>query len=389
MSVILLLCFSMEEHNQKDRLEQELRFLKESYEADVISKEEFEKGKDRVEKKLKEIEQGQAETKPEEQIPLENENLQVKDEISENPGAEEEKPEPMPVLEGVKETGAKEEDEHKYTKPKEGKAFRYAVVFVIFILAAFFTYSLLSNNSGKTPSDNTASQFTAACDSDDDCVNDKAHGTCMNSGTKESKCEYAKKTKVVVLNDMEDCFNCGTARVLSIIEGWFGDVDVQHIDYDAQEGRELADAIGARMLHAYVIYGNISSDPEFQKFRRAFVSKGDAYVLSEDASASTLYFRRELVPNKLDLFAKEGESATMKAENNLKEFLENFPDINFSIHYSDEPLTKELGIRTFPTFLINNRVKFSGIHPADTIKSNFCSLNKAEECKKELSRNII
>ena len=45
----------MDDKTQKERLEQELRFLKESFEAEVISKEEFEKGKDRIEKKIKEI----------------------------------------------------------------------------------------------------------------------------------------------------------------------------------------------------------------------------------------------------------------------------------------------------------------------------------------------
>ena len=45
----------MDDKSQKERLEQELRFLKESFEAEVISKEEFEKGKDRIEKKLREI----------------------------------------------------------------------------------------------------------------------------------------------------------------------------------------------------------------------------------------------------------------------------------------------------------------------------------------------
>ena len=35
------------EKEQKERLEQELRFLKESLEADVISRDEYEKGKER------------------------------------------------------------------------------------------------------------------------------------------------------------------------------------------------------------------------------------------------------------------------------------------------------------------------------------------------------
>ena len=37
----------MDDKNQKERLEQELRFLKESFEAEVISKEEFEKFEER------------------------------------------------------------------------------------------------------------------------------------------------------------------------------------------------------------------------------------------------------------------------------------------------------------------------------------------------------
>ena len=45
----------MDDKSQRERLEQELRFLKESFEAEVISKEEFKKGKDRLEEKLKEI----------------------------------------------------------------------------------------------------------------------------------------------------------------------------------------------------------------------------------------------------------------------------------------------------------------------------------------------
>ena len=55
----------MDDKTQKERLEQELRFLKESFEAEVISKEEFEKGKDRVEKKLNEIKKSKEEQKEE------------------------------------------------------------------------------------------------------------------------------------------------------------------------------------------------------------------------------------------------------------------------------------------------------------------------------------
>ena len=45
----------MDDKSQKERLEQELMFLKESFDAEVISQEEYEKGKQRIERKLKEI----------------------------------------------------------------------------------------------------------------------------------------------------------------------------------------------------------------------------------------------------------------------------------------------------------------------------------------------
>jgi hypothetical protein len=44
--------------SQAERLKKELRFLKESYEAGIISEEEFKKGKDRIEKRLAEWGEG-------------------------------------------------------------------------------------------------------------------------------------------------------------------------------------------------------------------------------------------------------------------------------------------------------------------------------------------
>ena len=63
----------MDDKSQKERLEQELRFLKESFEAEVISKEEFEKGKERIDKKLKEIQNSASEKSSEEPKTIEKE----------------------------------------------------------------------------------------------------------------------------------------------------------------------------------------------------------------------------------------------------------------------------------------------------------------------------
>ena len=94
-------------------------------------------------------------------------------------------------------------------------------------------------------------------------------------------------------------------------------------------------------------------------------------------------------PNKIELFVIGGDSASAKAENNLKEFLDNFKDAKFEKHFQNEKITQEIGIKTFPAFIVNNRDKFSGIQAADTIKENYCSLNQNENCKKSLSKNLV
>ena len=384
MSAVTLLCFSMEEHNQKERLEQELRFLKESYEAEVISREEFEKGKDRIEKKLKEL-AAPAHTSHEsneetelKQPDKKEENLQDGQLSSVN--------EAKPEIYDKKDFA----EEKKPISQKENRIFKFAVVFVVLTLAAFFSYSLFAG-SGDQPVNDKEPKFTAACHSDADCIKDKIQGICSSPGTKDAKCGFAeaKRIKIIVLNDREGCFNCDTKRILGILESWFGPLDAEEIDYGTKNGTEFAESIEARMIPSYAVYGNISNDPEFEKFKRAFVIKGDAYVLSEDAAASTLYFRRESIPNELGLFAKKGDSATVKVQNNLKEFLEAFPNASFNVYYAEDQLTKELGIKAFPTFLVNNRVRFSGIHTAETIKDNFCALNKVEECDKQLSMSLV
>ena len=92
--------------------------------------------------------------------------------------------------------------------------------------------------------------------------------------------------------------------------------------------------------------------------------------------------------NKLDLFVISGDDASIKAEKNLKEFLDAFPEAKFGMHDADNALAKELGIEIFPTFLINNRVKFSGVAAAETIKENFCKPNKLPACEKSLPKSL-
>ena len=361
----------MDDKNQKEKLEQELRFLKESYEAEVISRDEYQKGTERVGQKLKEMNNSPNGQKDHEFF----EQTEKKDE-SKNPETKTEEKSPEDSREDLKDK-------------EENKLFKYAVVFVVLVLVAFFSYSLLSaNNMAKSSNE---AKFVALCSTNEDCRQGGQEGTCINPGKKDAKCEIRQmpKTNVIVLNGRKDCFNCDAQRVLSILEAWFGPLNPKEIDYESDEGKKFAELSDARLLPAFILEENITNKPAFEQFKQAFVKKNKYYVMSENAAGSILYFKRENMPNHLDLFIISGDASATKAENNLKEFLDNFKDAQFEKYFSNDKITQELGIKTFPTFLVNNRVKFTGIQTAETIKENYCSLNKADECKKNLSKSLV
>ena len=409
----------MDDKNQKERLEQELRFLKESFEAEVISKEEFEKGKDRIEKKLKEIksiEKKQDEAQETQSVsgPQKSEGFfrETKREQIEEPKAEEPKEE-EPVQKEPEKIKLKvindEVEEPQYfestqkteqiaapEKPafeepkKESKFFKYAVVFVVLLLIVFFSYSLLKSKKNTQETAQTL-KFAATCSSNDDCRQEGKEGTCLEPGTKNAKCEFKEiqKTNVLVLNDRQNCFNCGTQRVLGILENWFGAISAKEIDYNTNEGKNIAEIFDAKILPMYILGENITKNPGFEQFKAAFVKKDGNYMLSENAAGSTFYLKRDNIPNKLDLFVISGDDASIKAEKNLKEFLEAFKDVKFEKHLSTDKLSQELAIKTYPTFLINSVDKFNGVHSAETIRENFCKLNKLLACEKSLSKSLV
>src|SRR3989338_1572876 len=369
------------DESTREKLEQELKFLKESFEAEVISREEFEKGKERIEKKL----QGNGDNGEF----FESENFNKTEPEGKKEEIQEETKEKQKEPEVSEQSTAGAVKEEKIQGKKDNKIFRYAVVFAVLTLMVFFGYSLLIKNEAQGNNEKEI-QLTPLCSSNSDCVQDGKQGNCEDPGKISAKCQYPKiiKTKVIVLNDRNNCFNCDTGRILGIIENWFGELNVTEINLNSAQGKELADKMGVNVLPAYILEG-ISNKPAYSQIKQTFIIKDGSFILSESAAASTFYFRRENMPNKLDVFIKEGDSSNIKAEQNLEEFLNNFPNAEFEKHSSEEELAKELGINVFPAFLVNNRVKFSGVHPAEIIKDNFCSLNKMDECDKELQSNLV
>ncbi|MBI2651638.1 hypothetical protein HYX01_04155 [Candidatus Woesearchaeota archaeon] len=439
--------------SEKEKLEEELKLLKESFELDVLTKEEFETAKSRIESKLKELaaseqkEEAKSELKQEElkDTAVEDTTVKEKENIiksdKESHTISEEEPDTerdegswedyIDRLEGyeenikkdektvIKETVIEEDETDDETddetteriksveeiknekKPFKAfekseknskKIFAYIAILLIIGIGLFYFLSFKGSGGNSTQNEKNAEQLSLiACKSNENCYKENKVGICKNPGKQDAKCEYIDdaRTKLIILNSGK-CFNCDTERVLSIIKGFFPNMEVEYISYESEDGKNVAEKFGIKTIPAYIINSSLKEAYNFNKFSNAFVEKENSFVVKNKVSNANYYIAAEEMPKKLDLFLEDGKTASMRAEQNLKEFLDAFDGkVNFEKHNADSEIAKKLEINTFPTFLINNKIKFSGVQPANVIKKNFCELNKIENCNIELSKSLV
>lgn len=403
----------------KEKLEEELNLLEESLYLEVITKEEYEQAKQRIERKLKSLEKKaeRVETKAEKKI----EEVKIKEikeeDISEKEPEDERNEEETAksaeeiaaeqVKKAAEEAEIKEEpsekDEEaiplarKVEKKEEELGFEFSkgsvkvLIYAIAILIlAFGSYFFFFSGN---PDDNMLSKSTVfiACSSDRDCKKEGSIGTCNNPGMEDAECAYAEEVevKLVVLND-NNCFNCDAGRILSILNGFFPNLEVESIDIETDEGKEIAAEFNVDVLPAYILNSSLQQASNYHKFFNAFNKVGNSFAMKDTVSNANYYISREEIPGKLDLMFKANQAASSEAEKNLQEFLDAFGSkVDFEKHSENSALAKELGINTFPVFLVNNKIKFSGVQAADVIKGNFCQMNKLQECGLELSKSLV
>lgn len=231
--------------DHKERLEQELRFLKESLEAEVISKEEYEKGKQRIENKLRELEEQEktsqespgileevSEATPSEEVvekEITEEKIEIT-EIKEEPQKIKEEPEgPKPKVElwveGKEEKPAEEAEKKEEIKeePEEeitfSKKWLYGIVIIIVLAILFFSIRSYTKNLPEKEITDIKEKFTPACSLDSDCKEEGKIGICINPDTKEAKCEFKedKKIELIVIND-KNCDLCDSLRMKGVIQ---------------------------------------------------------------------------------------------------------------------------------------------------------------------------
>ena len=424
---------------EKEKLEEELKLLEESFSLDVITQEEFEYAKQRVEAKLNRLDgleqkeeesekeskeelgeepkpEGETEEEPEaneyeakeeaEEEKSEEETYIEKEELTEKPEEEEREEDEQKKLEETeaeeeKPAGEVEEEEKIeekqpeiiFEKEKKSSKKIWAYIAIILILGFGLWYFFLpgSSNAEDVSKPVYKPVNLIACSSDDECIKEGSIGICNNPGEENAECKYIEdvKIKLTILNS-DNCFNCETGRVLSIIHSFFPNLDTENVDFETDAGKEIAEKFNIAALPAYILNSSLQESKNYYKLYNAFTKVDDSFVMKNTVANANYYIGREEMPNKLDLFLIPSENASFAAEKNLKEFLEAFDEkVDFEKHNSDDEIVKELGINTFPTFLVNNKIKFSGVQSANKIKENFCSMNKLDECELGLTKKLV
>lgn len=408
----------------KNKLEEELEFLKESLDAEVITKEEYDKAKKDVDSKIEN---------------LENEKVSKKDTPQEDSTKKEIKDKFSEKESSLKEEKAEEKKQNKKEKPKEddngyieikpeenkepedffsekekdtdeiingngkdpietekendgkGSSAWIAILALILVIAIGFSITTFMGGADNYLEEDVP-RFEPVCSSDDDCVREGMFGLCTNPGEQEAECEFKEEPEVGLTIITKDCFNCDTVRVESILSRWFKKLTKNHVSADSEEGQKLIKDLEIKQLPAYVFDENLKEAYNYEDYQGMFSLKDDMYVLSSTASAANYYVDHIENLEQLEIYLLRDDPTTIKAEENIKGFVDLFgSDIKIKKYNidKDDSKAKELGINTFPTFVVNNKVKFSGIHPAETVKKYFCEMNELSKCDIELEKSLV
>lgn len=414
--------------SEKERLEEEVKLLKESFSLDVITKEEYEEAKHRIDSKISELEEKEtaeksnsakeAKAPQKEGMPIQKESISVdagKEIKEEQEGkltvndewAEKESKESLKSAEDAaeeevaKSLKSEEEGEKLANVPQpepsafdeeknSKKIYAYAGIALVVAISLYFFFFAEPANP-YDGAQNIEVKNLIVCGADKDCKQDSMLGTCINPGKENAKCEYVQDAKagLTVLSGQQ-CFNCGTERVIRMLEGFFPNIEIKNIDFDSEEGKALAESYKIDALPAYIFDSRVKEAHNYEKLSTAFKELDGSYIVKNTVANSNYYIERQEVPAKLDVIVKPGQLASEEAEDNLKEFLEAFESkVIFERHDSNSDLARELGVNTFPLFLVNNKVKFNGVQSAQKIKENFCEMNDVDECRIELKEALV
>lgn len=166
------------------------------------------------------------------------------------------------------------------------------------------------------------------------------------------------EVNLVVINDKR-CKECDVTRLISQLKSIFPGLKVKQYDYSEEEGKDIYDNSGVKLLPAFLFDDSVSKGEGYPQVQKYLVRQGDYLSLRvgatfdpskeicdnniddtnngkvdcEDPDCSTQMICREEIPKKLDLFVMSECPFGTRALDSMKEVLDKFKDIDFGVYY--------------------------------------------------------
>ncbi|MBW2985616.1 GILT family protein [Candidatus Woesearchaeota archaeon] len=192
-------------------------------------------------------------------------------------------------------------------------------------------------------------------------TSDFMRSICNEFSDAPAACSDLPKSKEVSLTVLTDgrCKECDVSGLISSLKGLFPGLKITTLDYNSREGTNLYASLNLKYLPSLLfddsvkegegysnIQGYLQQIGEYQTLKVGATFDPNAEICDNDIDddnnnlidcndpgCSSKVVCRQEQSQKLDLFVMSQCPFGVKAENAMKEILENFPNIDFDLHF--------------------------------------------------------
>jgi hypothetical protein len=331
------------------KLTRELQFIEESFRSGIISRQEYEAAKKRVEDKLSSLRSEEEETErtgfgllkgkydgeeASKEAEKENKEKDQKLEVYYESDAEkgEEKSlgeerdrarEAQKEEEKKEETKIKREEQPKIKLQTYGRKFSFRHWIIISAIILLVLILIVSINQPAKLGEK-AEKFIPVCTTDIECQKPGYIGTCLSPSTKEANCSYELETPInITIITSKKCALCDIDRMRNTLSLLYQGASFSVIDSEDELAKELISKFNIDVLPAYIFDRSVEETKRFlsntSSTKETMIKRGNYYMLTPLAAGSTYFFKNDEDKNRAMLFIDPYSSTSHQAFKNLVE----------------------------------------------------------------------
>jgi hypothetical protein len=319
-----------------NKLQRELSFIEDSFKAGIITKQEYESARKRVEDKLAAVreqelsEQEKIEPKSEQpsfsntqeepKLEVYHEEIPVRKPSVEQPKEEPEKEEPKKLK------PIKTEKIHLETYGKKRPFLSKSTSLIILAIILLIIIAIFSFKPGQVEE-----KITPVCETDLDCQQPNFVGKCLNASTKYAECIFSPANPIdITIISAKDCPLCDTRRMINSLTQIYPAAKFNTLDKD--EAKDMIEEHDIEVLPAYLLDNEVEQTQRFGSTKSMLIESGDYYMIKPTASGSSYFFDRKEKENYIDLFIDPFASSSVQAFDNLLGLSEE-QEFDYAIRY--------------------------------------------------------